>query len=1038
MTATEQDYNDAYIVKTLTLNNGQLTGISSLDLVGGATLILGGTGPANGDDVVLTALSTDAQTVLEIGANRKVELEGSGTIAGTLAGRGKLIFNGESDSTLTLGNTEGVRETSAFGGEIEFNGGSIVFAAGKDQTVSYAGLKISGSDVGLDGRKLVKEGTGTVSISKDGNNNISVKDLAIEVNAGELAVSGDLFSQGGKLPTSLAIAADAKFTFTDEFSGTGFDLGSLGALSGTGTLAFDLNGTKTVTVSEFNAAAFSGVVEITKADTTLQLGPNVKEFAAFSGAGTVKVDDAATGLTVRVNANDDGAEKFQGKITGTNLDSLTVVGSGALVFASKDSVPVSTINVGTLTENGGVGVATDWAGTIIAVGASSAVLVDGGSFAGTVEVRNSVESLSLARSGNLVLGGDAVSTSFNLKDEDSNRLKLDGSRNVTLANIAGSTLTLQKLSALNEEVFNLKTNVGGGLVFDGPAVSGLRNLASSTQAEWAKDISGAGDITLKNGADLKLSAGVLSYTGATVVSGKSTLEYGAGTVSQSSSLAVEAGSTLVGGVDLVAEGSNVLFENGSNFKFTGDAVRFTGTGTAEGIINVTLDADALNARGVPVAIIETLGENALNKITWNNLRIDDSTTSLKYLKATEGTSSDSLVIYVATDNLSAIPGVDIHEGLSKDNLDYLSRIATPERGMLKSGLSVAEAKLAEAIIKTPNGSLAGTLSNLSPLSYGAMLALPQSGFISDMAAISARVEQRRYDSYTQFAWEIHDDWEFFAQAQGSLAQADEGKTDTRTFDMNTYGAIAGMDVKMNATTVAGFSVAYDYGKADIHNSGGDIQSHNARATAFIGKLVENQFYIDAGAQIGYAMFDVKRNTVLGGVDGSANGWHAGVFANAGMLMPLYMSEDEKTSVNLMPYFGLAYSYYGVGAFDESGAETALDTDAFGASSLRATIGASLAWVTPCFGKNSRWNLDVAYTRELMDSEVDIDYAMPGMNASDTFTASAKAFAEDSFSIGPRFSYDLDRDNSIYAGYRFEFSTDSDTAHSVNLGFRSRF
>ncbi|MBQ8445946.1 MAG: autotransporter outer membrane beta-barrel domain-containing protein, partial [Opitutales bacterium] len=494
------------------------------------------------------------------------------------------------------------------------------------------------------------------------------------------------------------------------------------------------------------------------------------------------------------------------------------------------------------------------------------------------------------------------------------------------------------------------------------------------------------------------------------------------------------GSTLIGGVDLVADGSDVTFEGGSNFAFTGDAIRFTGTATATGVINVTLDPDSLDSRGVPVALIEGLGENALNKISWYDLFIDDSATGVKYLKATTG--ADALVIYVATEDLSSIPGVKLHEGLSPEHIAYLSGIATPEDGALKATLTDAEKLLAEAIIKTPNGSLAGTMNNLSPLSYGAMLALPQSGFISDISAISSRIEQRRYDSYTTFTWEIHDDWEFFAQAQGALAEADES-SDTRTFDMNTYGAIAGMDAKIDATTVVGFSLAYDYGKADIHNGGGDIESHDVRATAFVGKLFAERFYLDAGAQAGFAMFDVKRNTLLGGVDGDTSGWHAGAFANLGMLIPLSMSEDEKTSLNLMPYVGLAYSYYGIGAFDESGSETALDTDSFGASSLRATVGASLAFVTPFLGKNTRTNLDIAYTRELMDSEVDIDYGMPALSG-EKYTASAKAFAEDTFSVGPRFSYDLDRNNSIYGGYRFEFSTDSDTAHSVNLGFRSRF
>ena len=118
--------------------------------------------------------------------------------------------------------------------------------------------------------------------------------------------------------------------------------------------------------------------------------------------------------------------------------------------------------------------------------------------------------------------------------------------------------------------------------------------------------------------------------------------------------------------------------------------------------------------------------------------------------------------------------------------------------------------------------------------------------------------------------------------------------------------------------------------------------------------------------------------------------------------------------------------------------TAADASPKTASRLRASIGASLALTFPCFEKAARLNLDVAYSRELLDAEADIDYAMPAVFGGEKFSAEAPAFTEDTFSIGPRFSIDLDRSSSVYAGYRFDFSTDSDTAHSVNIGFRSRF
>ena len=863
------------------------------------------------------------------------------------------------------------------------------------------------------------------------------------------------------LPASLAIADGATFRFCEAYAGSDWTLNNL-AFSGTGTLAFDFEDAAALTLNSFDTETFAGIVEITNAETTLKLGKNVTEFAAFSGKGTLEV--LADNLTVRVDSNADGWGKFEGTLKGDNLKDLTVVGKGTLMLVGDSAIPgsVTTIHIGDAGNGGGAGVSSAWTGTLDAVGETSRVLIVsdgiGDAFEGTTKVGGNVRDLSLSRDGEISLGDGAVAKSFKLQKEDGAAFALDGSVNVTLSNVAGTDLTLKKLDSLSAEAFSLQANCGGALAFSGSgAVSapdaGTQaaffadgDAAAETPTSnpnagvWTGNITGEGGIRVENGAHLTLTSAVQDYAGETTVKADSTLVYGAaGTVSQSSKLTVEAGGTLQGGVSLAAENSDVAFASGSTFVFTGEAIRFTGTaektGEAAGTIAVKLDADALTERGKRLALFEDVSGEGGNKITFEDISIS-SDASLSYFKDA-GNTENGLALYIVAPDL-ANAGVSLHEGISSAFVAKLNEITQTTDGNLNVAAGTAAYRLAETLIKTPNGSLAATLNNLSPLSYGAMLALPQSGFLSDVATISARIEQRRYDNYSSFIWETKNDWEYFVQGQGMFAEADEGATDTRTFDMNTYGVVAGADVKLDAFSVAGFAVACDYGKADIHAGGGDIEAYDFRATAFYGKLIAERFYLDTGAQMGFATYDVKRNTPLGTADGDATGVHAGAFANFGMLIPLMLSEDETVGLNLMPYVGLAYSYYNIGSFDESGADTALDTDSFDANSLRASIGASLALTFPCFEKAARLNLDVAYSRELLDAEADIDYAMPAVFGGEKFSAEAPAFTEDTFSIGPRFSIDLDRSSSVYAGYRFDFSTDSDTAHSVNIGFRSRF
>lgn len=1109
---TKNESTDLYEEATLTLKNTKLGGISSLTLEGGAQLVIEGLTVDPATDIELTSLSGDEQTSLTLGENRTLELTvNAGEVAeffGSLLGTGTFVFEGRTDEelaagTLVIGNTTayGTATTkTAFGGEIVLKNGTLELNAGENLTLQYTGLTIS-QELGASepSRTLVKDGAGTIEIlSTDAvGNSISVQNLKVDVQAGELAVSGDLFDNGGVLPTAFNIESGATFRFVDPMNN--LEIESLGTLSGTGTLAFgsDVVGADAAEKVEISVDSnitntFTGVVYIAE-NVTLTLGGNVTEFAGFAGDGTVFVGNSDGKLTVRVNASADGSNPFGGTIE--NLKDLTVVGEGALVFGSTAEIPsdLTKITVGTASENGGIGVGVSWNGGIDAVGATSRVIVSGydsenTAFAGTTTVKDSVENLVLLRDGTLALGAGAVAEAFQLKNAaGTGALDLSdetSTLSVTLGNIAGTSLTLTNLSELDAENFELVANAnpenGYALVFSGAETNGRSRAAgyalfaatdaasgddaAAGDAVWTKDISGAGGISVADGATLTLTSGTLSYTGATYVEAGSTLVYDSEsgrTVLQTSSLDVAG--TLQGGVTLAADNASIVFESGATYVFTGAGVRFTGTASLAGgdntKLNVRLTADSLDVRGTPLALFEYVGEDSAggkNDLSWNKIEVEDNTKDGVYYYKDESVDtyeSGKTVLYIATDDLANVPGVSLHDGLGAKFLGLLSAIATPDAGTLNNNNALGitlftenadgsktltgAGSLADAIIKTPNGSLDAALTNLSPLGYASMLALPQSGFLSDISAVTSRLEARRYDNYAQFIWETHNDWEFFVQAQGSTLDADDA-TDTRTFDMDTYGAVAGADVKLGATTTAGFSVAYDYGKADFRNGGGKVESNDIRATAFVGKVFCEQFYFDAGVQGGFASYDAKRHTLGGTAKGDTTGLHAGAFFNVGTLIPLAVSEDEATSLYLMPYVGLAYSYYNVGSFSESGASTALKTDSFDANSLRASIGASLALKFRLSGMGARFNFDFSYSRELLDTDADITSAMPEIFGSTKMKFSAEAFAQDVFSVGPRISLDLDSNKSIYAGYRFDMTTDAETAHSLNIGFRSRF
>ena len=104
--------------------------------------------------------------------------------------------------------------------------------------------------------------------------------------------------------------------------------------------------------------------------------------------------------------------------------------------------------------------------------------------------------------------------------------------------------------------------------------------------------------------------------------------------------------------------------------------------------------------------------------------------------------------------------------------------------------------------------------------------------------------------------------------------------------------------------------------------------------------------------------------------------------------------------------------------------------------MRARLGCSFSWRFDVAGARWRVGLDVAYSHELLDDEIDVD--VKATDNGSKISETAKALPENVFSIGPSVNVDLTRSASIYAGYSFNAGTDSATAHNANVGFRMRF
>ena len=305
------------------------------------------------------------------------------------------------------------------------------------------------------------------------------------------------------------------------------------------------------------------------------------------------------------------------------------------------------------------------------------------------------------------------------------------------------------------------------------------------------------------------------------------------------------------------------------------------------------------------------------------------------------------------------------------------------------------------------------------LAYAAMVTLPTETFSQDVRSLHRRMEQRR------FGVEDRNEWQFFAQAQTMSADTGSDKSDSATFDYSTYGALVGADVRVGESTLFGLALAYDRGTADIHDNQGEITSDAYRATLYAGTVFADYLYAEAGAHVGFASNEIDRKGDYDRNKGDADAWSAGAFATVGGVIP--------TGVDgffLTPHVGVAYLTTHVESFEERGT-SAMDVDSISADSLRASVGLG-AQVAFGFGEvPTRFTLDVSYSRECLDDDVDAKIRTDD----GSLTRTEKAFAEDVISVGAGLDFSLSKNTGVFLNYTADFGLNSDVTHRADAGFR---
>ncbi len=969
--------------------------------------------------------SVDPETEITInGIDQVINLPGTENVGtfdsaltefrGTISGEGSI----HSDDDLTFAG-----DASEHTGATYIDGGTftIVDAAklgtGAFEVASAKTLRIEGTrDFS---NKLSGAGTMTTAGEITLSGNASGFTGATKVESGTLTIAESATLGTGAFEIAGTLALNGTRTFANETIGNGK------IEVATGSTNFTKNvGVKTLSVSENATATLASGVGLTRADATVEVAGTLalngsRTFAnETSGNGKIDVSTGATTFTKNVGV----------KTLSVSRNATATLASGVGLTRTDANVEIA----GTLALNGNnrtfanatsgdgkIEVATGSTNFTKNVGVKTLSVSENATATLASGIGLTHANASVAIDGTLVLNGNrtfANATSGNGKIEVAT-----GSTNFT-KNIGVKTLSVSEnatamlASGIGLTQTNANVEIAGTL-----ALNGDRTFKNAT--------SGNGTISVMTDADVSFTKNIgvktLSVADGAKLRGNVKLTHGADAV-------LELAGTLV----LDADAGEKVSLNGGEVVLASTAkLDLSGTSSA---VPVSASVQALTATGgsaldsgARVTIFEN-GRVATGGLTFEEfLRTDSTLSDLATRYAVVYDTTGGLSVRVLSSDTADTSIVDTH-GLSASFVGWAFEKAAsaslPVGIRSVSDIPSADDPLVNALLSGDAGTARAILDRLSPKSYAAMIAMPVETFHNDVRSISARLEQRRYDATVRRGLS----WEFFAQAQMISVDNDTLKS-APTFDFDRYGVLAGADVKLDPTTLVGIALGAGTGKAKIHNGGGKIESDDYRLNVFGGKTFAERFYVNAGAQLGFASYDVKRTTDYGNANASADGWNAGAFAETGAVLTI----SDAYKLYAMPYFGLAYTHAATDSFKESGSDdAAFDADSLAGDSLRARLGCSFSWRFDVAGARWRVGFDVAYSHELLDDEIDVDVKTTddGSKISET----AKALPKDVFSIGPSVNVDLTSSSSIYADYSFNAGTDSATAHNANVGFKMRF
>ena len=286
------------------------------------------------------------------------------------------------------------------------------------------------------------------------------------------------------------------------------------------------------------------------------------------------------------------------------------------------------------------------------------------------------------------------------------------------------------------------------------------------------------------------------------------------------------------------------------------------------------------------------------------------------------------------------------------------------------------------------------------------------------------------------------DWGLYTIGTGQTGDVDDTNEEVG-FDFQTTGINVGADYYINKQLLAGVTLGYSSGDAELDDDGAQVDTDSLKVGVYATYFEDGSsekisgWYVNGYLGGGYNEYDFERTVSAGTISQTAKGDSKGYELNSVIGGGYDYQLGDATIVGLIT--SLRYDRLWVDDYSESGAGSLdLDVDDQDLDSLRSDLGVRVAYSVVAIDDIIwHWGAQASWQHEFMDTENTVKARLVNGGSASFNTDVNQDISADTLSLGASLSGEISTQLSVGVAYFAEINEDY-TSNTLNFSIAYGF